>query len=78
MKAQADNSNFNFSQLCDDVSFAGGPVSVILQAPIWLSTRLIVSTRKTTAAGEASRRRRADLVPLLENRHGPRVRFILI
>ena len=24
MKAEADNSNFNFSQLCDDVSFAGG------------------------------------------------------
>ena len=24
MKAEADNSNFNFSHLCDDVSFAGG------------------------------------------------------
>ena len=34
MKAEADNSNFNFSQLCDDVSFAGGPVSVIPRAPI--------------------------------------------
>jgi len=42
MKAEPDNSNFNFSQLCDDVSFAGGPVSVIPWAPIWLSTGLVM------------------------------------
>ena len=42
MKAEADNSNFNFSRLFDDVSFAGFvcPVSVIPRAPIWLSTGL--------------------------------------
>ena len=40
-ESRTDNSNFNFSQLCDDVSFAGSPVSVIPRAPIWLSTFLI-------------------------------------
>jgi len=48
MKAEADNSNFNFSQLCDDVSFAGGPVSVIHRAPIWLSTSLETAELRRT------------------------------
>jgi len=34
MKAEADNSNFHFCQLCDNVSCARGPVSVIPWAPI--------------------------------------------
>jgi len=48
MKAEADNSNFNFSQLCDDVSFAGGPVSVSPRAPIWLSTGLVMTNATET------------------------------